>query len=533
MYEALTAYLPELNKASYGEWIVDKENDGSPEHPIHFPFVNYDKTVDGIWNEIYNFEHEHPDFQLTRYNDILAKRGIKWETQSMKSTDVSKLDGQTVMALLMAVTRAERFCDGAMLDFFETGYITKWIQRLKQIDDDAEAGNFEKSDEENTALSFRGKLQKVKLISHKGGFGPAPEPGEEVEQRLSISSDGVVWFTRYCFGDRRNGPELISKEKIPADTGMINDILDSVARAFEKYELDFVTDVAAWELAITDEDGKTTNITGSVYSDSKFHWLSDFIRDKLGRNDLILFDGNPDRVERIEVTYDRHLEIKMGKPVNPEHPYAIWDYHERLSIDRASETIEHFRQIMSECDVYNKYHVSEGVSDFLDETDIDALLEVEGNPPDVYIDPRRTDNYKIVVTTKLGGPRETKGTFDKKGLPKDWPEFADRLYDFLSFYGIGEFFDERTYGKVRRRINDMIFYNVVFENGGKEYCYLSDEEYDVGDLVVVPAGRDNHEAVVRIESIEYHPEDEAPFPVDKIKHVIRKFDEETDKDLLK
>ena len=48
----------------------------------------------------------------------------------------------------------------------------------------------------------------------------------------------------------------------------------------------------------------------------------------------------------------------------------------------------------------------------------------------------------------------------------------------------------------------------------------------------MPAGEDNHEAVVRIESVEYHPAKEAPFPLNRIKHVIRKFDEEKDQGLL-
>lgn len=387
-------------------------------------------------------------------------------------------------------------------------------------------------DKMESPFIFEGTLQKMKLVSNNICYGPEPAPDDEVEQRLSITSGGGIWLTRYRYGGIDDRPRLLGKEKVPADDGTTRKILDAVARSFADYDNVFATDVGSWIVELTNTGGKTTQISGSLIPDA-FHGLSDYIRDRLKRNDLFLFDGNPDRVERIEVTYDRHLEIEMKEPADPEHPYAIWDYHENLSIDRASETIEHFRQIMSECDVYNKYHVSEGVPDFLDETDIDALSDVEGNPPDVYIDPHRTDSYKILVTTKLGGTRETTGTFDKKGLPKDWPEFADRLYDFLSFYGIGEFFDQRAYGKVRRRTGDLIFCNVVFENGGKEYCYLSSEEYDVGDLVVVPAGRDNHEAVVLIESIEYHPEEEAPFPVDKIKHVIRKFDEEKDKDLLK
>lgn len=139
MYESLTRFLPELNKEKYGKWVIDKETDGSPEHPIHFPFVDYDRVVDRIWDAIYGFEKNHKDFELTKYSEILEKSDIEWSTQSMKEADVSKLDGQTAMALLIAATRAERFCDGAMLDFLESGCIKKWLQRLKDIDDGVES----------------------------------------------------------------------------------------------------------------------------------------------------------------------------------------------------------------------------------------------------------------------------------------------------------------------------------------------------------------------------------------------------------
>ena len=38
--------------------------------------------------------------------------------QAMSGADVSELDGQAVMALLLGAVRAERFCDGALLGFF-------------------------------------------------------------------------------------------------------------------------------------------------------------------------------------------------------------------------------------------------------------------------------------------------------------------------------------------------------------------------------------------------------------------------------
>lgn len=44
--------------------------------------------------------------------------------------------------------------------------------------------------------------------------------------------------------------------------------------------------------------------------------------------------------------------------------------------------------------------------------------------------------------------------------------------------------------------------------------------------MVVLAGIDNHEAVAKIESIEYHGAEEAPYPLDKIKCIVRKYDDD-------
>lgn len=66
--------------------------------------------------------------------DILKDNGLEWGMESMRNADVSCLNAQSVLALIMSVVRAERFYDGALIDFFESDCILKWLERLNSID---------------------------------------------------------------------------------------------------------------------------------------------------------------------------------------------------------------------------------------------------------------------------------------------------------------------------------------------------------------------------------------------------------------
>ena len=80
-----------------------------------------------------------------------------------------------------------------------------------------------------------------------------------------------------------------------------------------------------------------------------------------------------------------------------------------------------------------------------------------------------------------------------------------------------------VYGKVKRRQSEYIFCSVTFDEGYKSYYYLTnDDSIEVGDFVIVPAEKDNHEAVVEVVNIEYFNDENAPLPAEKTKRIIRK-----------
>ena len=134
-YSALTKYINLLENDNAGEWICDKENDGSSERPIHVPFVSYSIAVDNLADDIYEFAKESNEIVPSKYAEILQANGIEWGYDSMMKADASELDAQCILALLIASLRAERFCDGALLEFIKNGAVIRWLKRLQELDE--------------------------------------------------------------------------------------------------------------------------------------------------------------------------------------------------------------------------------------------------------------------------------------------------------------------------------------------------------------------------------------------------------------
>ena len=134
-YSALTKYINLLKNDNAGDRCCEKENDGSPERPMHLPFVIYSITVKKLADDIYKFAKESNEIVPSKYAEILQANGIEWGYDSMMKADASGLDAQCILALLIASLRAERFCDGALLGFIKSGAVTRWLKRLQELDE--------------------------------------------------------------------------------------------------------------------------------------------------------------------------------------------------------------------------------------------------------------------------------------------------------------------------------------------------------------------------------------------------------------
>ena len=139
------------------------------------------------------------------------------------------------------------------------------------------------------------RLQKAQIISDLLCYGPCPEPEDAIEQRITISATGKVWFTEYLFGEigcekKPLGRKLqfsIGKEKAMS-------ILSKIANYLEEEPMLIrCTDIGDWTLIATDASGNeqqmSCSLCGGVVAGGVD--LTDFIREQIPIEDLAVFGG--------------------------------------------------------------------------------------------------------------------------------------------------------------------------------------------------------------------------------------------------
>lgn len=374
---------------------------------------------------------------------------------------------------------------------------------------------------------FKGTLVKIKLISNSMCYGPCPMPDQEIEQRITITPTHI-WISRYDYGGgdpyklRQRFDGRIARENGDA-------ILKSIEDYFKSDEcfIPYATDVGDWELTLINEDGENFKFVGSLISlGTLLDVISQDMRERLDMPYLYLFNGEgaQDKIDRITIEYSRVTKYDKPKDLsNADYEYITWDYSEKLTIDRETETIEYFRKLGSECDTTWKYHVGGGVEQFLDETEVDIFGDIEGNPSEAIDNPKESKTYTITIDFAHLPSKTITGSFDRRGLPTEWASFANDLREFLLFYGEGEMLDRRFYEAQKLCPGDIIYLSVSFGDNYKTYYYKTeDNSIDVGDLVVVPVGTDGKERIVKVVKKEYFQESSLPMPFEKVKTIIEK-----------
>ena len=303
---------------------------------------------------------------------------------------------------------------------------------------------------------FQGTLKKVCIVSNNICYGPMPEPDEEIEQHLTINDEGRVWFSGYNYGHGGERYEKARSKNFKIDKTATDKLLNAIAGYFgNEYVEIFATDIGDWIMELTNTEGITYKFRGSLCADFDYEGtdLSDLVRDTVGMDDLYVFDGNCklDVINKITLDYHRLTKIKPGqKPEGADWEFVTWDYTEHLIIDKATETLEHIQNIGTGCKVSRKYEIEGGIESLLENFDAEDLFaNIQGNPNDVIETSNETKEYTITIEYKKNPKRIITGSYDKNGLPEDFADFAETVFDFIRFYGLGEILDPSVYGKVK------------------------------------------------------------------------------------
>lgn len=367
---------------------------------------------------------------------------------------------------------------------------------------------------------FEGEAKRIRLVSNSIGFGKIPEPDTEVEQHLTIVSDGRVFFSSYQYGD---GIKYIKtgsgRGKIAPETAQR--CLELIGKFFASpgTNLD-ACDVGNWVLGITNANDTTFLFRGALcFMDVDLAEISEELREVLDMPQLYAFDGEcaKDRIEKLSIDYDMADVLQSSDEKQEEVELS---YQEKIYIDRKAGVVVQMQEYGNGFDCTKEFHARSAVCELLTDLYSENLFKaIPDYPPNPLVNPRSHREYQICVEFLYAPPRRIIGTFDKNGLPKDYPQFAEKILKFIQhFCSAQEVLSPTVYRSAQRRINDYIYLSVIFSEFGKEYYYrTTDGTLAPGDLCIVPAGRDNHDAIARIVSVEYFAAEDVPLPLEKTK----------------
>ncbi|MGB4511533.1 MAG: hypothetical protein WBI31_07705, partial [Thermacetogeniaceae bacterium] len=125
--------------------------------------------------------------------------------------------------------------------------------------------------------------------------GPEPLPDDEVEQHLTISASGRIWFTGYKYGNGFGQFEISRKQQFNIGKSAVKEILELFSQYIESEQLTYyATDIGTWEMKITDTDGKSHNFKGALcggvtVGDTD---LTYYLREQIPIQNLFVFEDN-------------------------------------------------------------------------------------------------------------------------------------------------------------------------------------------------------------------------------------------------
>lgn len=266
--------------------------------------------------------------------------------------------------------------------------------------------------------------------------------------------------------------------------------------------------VIYWHLDYKRQGKRCRHITG--YDDFPLDW-DDFMSliDRLAPEAQLIADAQLDAFE-----FDYMFTVNKGTK-------NAWLYSETLAADRATKTLTYTRRVFDACVIKHECfakqiisHVLDMVSDLIN--DCDFMEPTEECNPSMRIHLRYHDNDTF----------DTLVPYNRHGVTDEWNYVIEGVGRFLDAYGLfGDIFNPDYYRHGVKE-DEFIYCSVAFDDSRHTYYYMTtDDTLMVGDQVIVPTGEDNEEKVARIEHIGYYYAEDVPYPLEKTKSIIERYNE--------
>lgn len=128
--------IPDLEHGEIGNWADTGKHAGTAEDPLIMPYVTYSPAVEKkLIEEIYRIDELNSGLGLHSYVNVLEEYGFEWSDESLRSAVVAELDARCILAMILAIVRADRFSEGILLQYLEEGIILAWLNRLNELED--------------------------------------------------------------------------------------------------------------------------------------------------------------------------------------------------------------------------------------------------------------------------------------------------------------------------------------------------------------------------------------------------------------